>query len=142
MTSATTNVLRKENRQKRHSRQEEQVPQSYWSNHEEKFVLPDEMPPPGKHINNMCSLGLEFRQPTYETLLKYATGGCPVRTGHNCTKEEINAAVLRGPYESALVDDAIAHFVDEAKDKVASKHARLVLYDYINGITPEQMKVS
>ena len=30
VTVATTNVLLKENWQKRHSRQEEQVPQSYW----------------------------------------------------------------------------------------------------------------
>ena len=46
---ATTNMLRKENQKKRHTCQEEQGPQTYWSTHEEKFKLPAELPPPGKH---------------------------------------------------------------------------------------------
>ena len=34
VTGATTNMLRKENRNKRHTCQEEQGPQTYWSTHE------------------------------------------------------------------------------------------------------------
>ena len=34
---ATTDMLSKENRKKRHSRQEEQGPQSHWSTHKENF---------------------------------------------------------------------------------------------------------
>ena len=49
VTGATTNMLRKENRGKRHTSQEEQGPQTYWSTHEGKFKLPAELPPPGKH---------------------------------------------------------------------------------------------
>ena len=41
-----------------------------------------------------------------------------------------------------MADDVIAYFAAEAKDKVASKRARLVLYDYIKGNIPKQMKVS
>ena len=49
---------------------------------------------------------------------------------------------MRVQYESTLSDDTIAHFAVESKGKVASKRARLVLYDNIKGNTPKQMKVS
>ena len=68
----------------------------------------------------MCSLGLSFHQPIYETILRYATAMCPVKTGQNWTKEEIHTEVMRGPHESALADDAITHFATEEKGKVAS----------------------
>ena len=63
----------------------------------------------------MCPLGLVVHHPAYETLQKYATGGCPVKTGKNWAKEEIHAAVMRGPHESALAEEAISHFFAEAK---------------------------
>ena len=137
VTVTTTNALCKGNQKKNHSRKEEQGLQSYWSTHERNF-FPAEMPPPGKHQNNMCLSGLAVHHPAYKMLLKYATGGCPVKTGLNWTKEEINAAVMRRPHESALADDAIAHFSTEAKVKVASKWAGLVLYDDIKGKTPQK----
>ena len=46
------------------------------------------------------------------------------------------------PYKSALEDEAIDHFSAEAKRKVASKQARLVLYVKIRGNIPKQTKVS
>ena len=64
---ATTNMLRKENQKKRHTCQEEQGPQTYWSTHEGKFKLPAELPPPGNHQNNMRPSGLEVNHPAYET---------------------------------------------------------------------------
>ena len=103
-------MLRKENRKKRHTCQEEQVPQTYWSTHEGKFKLPAELSPPGKHQNNLCPSCLEVHHPTYETLKRYATEGCPVKTVRNLTKDEINAAVMRVPHKSALSEEVIAHF--------------------------------
>ena len=97
-------MLGKENRNKRHTCQEEQGPQEYWSTHEGKFRLPAEFPTPGNHRNNMCPSGLAVHHPDYETLQKYATGGCHVKTDRNWTKEEIHAAVMRGPHESALAE--------------------------------------
>ena len=110
-------MLRKENRKKCHNRQEELRPQAYWSTHEGKFWFLDELPPPGKHRNNMCPSGLAAHHPAYEILLKYATGGCPVKTGQKWTKEEIHAAVMRGPHESYLSEEAIARFAAESKEK-------------------------
>ena len=63
----------------------------------------------------MYRSGLEVHHPAYETLQKYATGGCPINTGRNWTKEEIHAAVMRGPHESVLAEEAIAHFAAEEK---------------------------
>ena len=90
----------------------------------------------------MCPLGLAVHHPAYETLKRYATEGCPVKTGRNWTKEEINAAVMRGPHESALSEEAISHFAAEAKEKVASNQARLVCYKNFKGDFPTKMKVS
>ena len=95
-------MLRKENRKKSHTCQEEQGPQAYWSTHEGKFRLPSELPTPGKNLNNMCPSGFSVHHPAYETFKRYATGRCPVKTGLNWTKEEIHTAVMRGKHESAL----------------------------------------
>ena len=76
----------------------------------------------------MCPLGLAVHHPAYETLKRYATEGCPVKTGRNWTKEEINVAVMRVPHELDLSEKAIAHFSAEARGKVASNQARLVCY--------------
>ena len=48
---------------------------------------------------------------------------------------------MRVPHKSALTDEAIAHFSDESKGKVASKRARLLLYDKIKGDITKQIKV-
>ena len=139
---ATINMLRKENRKKRHTCQQEQVPQVYWSTHEGKFKLPADFPPPGKHQDNMCLSGLAVHHPAYETLEKYTTGGCPVKNGQNFTKEEIHATLMRGPNDSDLIEEEIYHFAAEAKEKMAQNQARLVCYESFKGNLPTNMKVS
>ena len=104
--------------------------------------MPTELPPPGKHRNNMCPSGLAVHHPAYDTLQQYATGGCPVKTGQNWTKEETHTAVMRDPHESALAEEAIAHLAAEAKEKVSSNQTRLVRYEKIKGDFPTKMKVS
>ena len=49
---------------------------------------------------------------------------------------------MRGPHESALPEEAIAHFAAEAKANLAENHLCLVRYDLIKENLPEQMKVS
>ena len=49
VTGATTNMLCKESLNKRHTCQDYQGTQVYWSTNEVKFKLPAELPPPGKH---------------------------------------------------------------------------------------------
>ena len=76
----------------------------------------------------MCPSGLAVHHPAYETFKIYATKGFPVKNGRNWTKEEIDAAVIRGTHKSALADEAIAHFAAEAKERVALNQSRLVCY--------------
>ena len=85
---------------------------------------------------------MEVHHPAYETLKIYATGRCPVKTGRNWTKEEIHAAMMRGPHESALSEEEISHLAAEAKEKVVSNQARLVCYENFKGDFPTKMKVS
>ena len=49
---------------------------------------------------------------------------------------------MRGPHESALPEEAIAHFAAEAKANVMENYFCLVRYDLIKENLPEQMKVS
>ena len=63
----------------------------------------------------MCPSVLAVHHPAYETFKKYATGGCPVKTGRDCTKEGIHAAVMRGAYKINLSEEEISHFAAEAK---------------------------
>ena len=49
---------------------------------------------------------------------------------------------MRGPHESALAEESIAHFAAEAKEKVISNQSRLVCYKNSKGDFPTKMKVS
>ena len=49
--------------------------------------------------------------------------------------------MMRGTHESALLEESIAHFADEAKEKVYAKQSHLVWYDLIKDKIPEHMKV-
>ena len=84
---------------------------------------------------------MAVHHPAYEKLHKHAMGGCPVKTGRNCTKKEIHAAVMRGPRESALAEEAISYFTAESKEKAASNQASLVCYEILKGNLPTKMKV-
>jgi len=90
----------------------------------------------------MCPSGLAVHHPAYETLLQYATGGCPVKTGRDWTANEVTAAVERGAHESALTPEALAHFAQEAKEKVAAGATRIFFWDDIKKKIPKDMKVS
>ena len=45
---------------------------------------------------------------------------------------------MRGPHDSALAEEAIAHLDAEAKEKVASNQGRMECYEKIKGNFPEK----
>ncbi len=51
-------------------------------------------------------------------------------------------AVERGPHVSALSAEALEHFREEAREKVATGQARIVEWDKIKDNPPQHMKVS
>ena len=126
VTWATTNILRRENKQRNHHLHDDKGSKPCWPTHDGKFKLPDEMPPP--RWNKMCSSGLAVHWPAYKTLLENSTGGYNVKTCCNCSEGEIHAAVMRSRHESVMSDEAIAHFA-------------AVLYNGVKGNLPRQMAV-
>ncbi len=75
-------------------------------------------------------------------LSEWESFGCPTNNGRDWTLEEIQAAIDRGPHQSALEPEAIEHFAEEVQDKVDKGQARVVLWDEIKGSHPRQLKVS
>ena len=48
--------------------------------------------------------------------------------------------MIRGPHESALAEEEIAHFAAEEKEKVASNQARLVCYENFKVISQQKLR--
>ncbi len=74
----------------------------------------------------MCPTGLALEHPAASMLQEYVTYGCPAKMGKEWTKAEIWEAVERGPHVSALSAEALEHFKEEAREKVATGQAKIV----------------
>ena len=88
----------------------------------------------------MCPAGLALHHPAADLLKEWATYGCPTQTGKPWTREEMQAAIERGPHRSALSDEAIAHFKAEVDEKVRIGQAKLVAWDSIKDNPPPRAK--
>jgi hypothetical protein len=134
--------LRRENKAKRIEKQEDQEETSYWSTYKGEFVLPRQKDGLKKWVGEMCPSNLALHHPAAATLLKYASGGCPANTGKPWTKEEIQAAIDRGPHVSAMDPEAMEQLQQEVHEKVKKGQARLVLGDEIKKNPPTELKIS
>ena len=56
--------------------------------------------------------------------------------------DEMWEAVARRPHQSLLSPEALAHFAEEAAEKVRTKQAWIVLWDDIKKNPPNQLKIS
>jgi len=90
----------------------------------------------------MCPTGLALHHPVAGQLLHYATEGCPANTGRDWTREEMEAAIRRGPHVSARELDAMTQLAREIQEKVAAGQARIVLWDDIKAAPPPNLKIS
>jgi hypothetical protein len=90
----------------------------------------------------MCPADLALHHPAASLLPEYATYGCPTHTGKPWTKAEMQEAVDRGPHQSALSNEAIAHFRAEVEEKIENGQARLILWDSIKDDPPSELKIS
>eukprot|EP00956_Cyclotella_meneghiniana_P024897 scaffold50778_cov74-Cyclotella_meneghiniana.AAC.1 len=133
---------RRENKRKRIQKQEEQPEQTYWSKHEGKFEMPEPKQGVDEWKGGMCPQGLALHHPAAGALLEYATQGCPCNTGKDWTKEQLWAAVERGPHVSALEPDAIEQMEQEIAEKQKQGQVKVVLWDDIKDNPPAQLKVS
>jgi hypothetical protein len=90
----------------------------------------------------MCPAGLALHHPAADLLKEWATYGCPTHTGKPWTREEMQAAIKRGPHRSALSDEAITHFKAEVDEKVRTGQAKIVAWDSIMDNPPPELKIS
>jgi len=142
VTGATTPRLRLENKRRRKHLQRKQAQPEWWTTHMGTFHLPPDKPPPATYLNQMCPRRLALYHPAADTLLQYATAGCPANTGRAWTIAQMQAAIDRGPHTSALVPDAMEQLDAEIRDKVLNGQARLVKWKDIRHDPPPQLKVS
>ncbi len=98
--------------------------------------------PPEVHQNSMCPSRMALAHPAVGLLPEWAILGCPTCTGKPWTRDEMWEVVARGPHQSALSPEALAHFAEEAAEKVRTKQARIVLWDDIKDNPPKQLKIS
>ena len=131
-----------ENKQRRVRFQESQEPTSYWAWQKGSVSLPTPKQGPRQYRGAMCPSGLALHHPAADTLLKYATRGCEVRTGKPWTRDEMQAAVEKGPHVSALLPEAMEQFAAEVAEKERQGQCRVVLWDDIKANPPEQLKIS
>ena len=87
-------------------------------------------------------MGLALWHPAAQTLLQYATKGCPIQTGKPWTQSEMQAAIDRGPHKSALEPEAIVQLQEEVAEKVHNGQAWLVNWLDICDDPPRQLKIS
>ena len=145
VTGMSTPKHRIENKRRRITRQESQVDQLWWSIHTGSFCLPSlagtnhRPPPPHK---TMWPQRLATLHPAGDLLLSYASEGCPVITGAPWSLAHMQAAVDRGPHESAMVPEAKDQLHAEVLEKVAQGHARLIDWDNIRHAPPPETKIS
>jgi hypothetical protein len=90
----------------------------------------------------MCPAGIATAHPAGALLAEWATMGRPTRTSCPWTKEEIWEVVERGPHQSALSPDTIAHFAEESAAKIKAGQAKLVLWNDVKDDPPTQLKIS
>jgi hypothetical protein len=89
----------------------------------------------------MAPQGLALHHKAAQLLRDWENFGCPTRTGRDWTLSKIQAAIDRGPHQSTLEPEAIAHFEVEVRDKVEKGQAHVVLWDDIKSNHPRQLKV-
>ena len=142
VTGAETDKLRLQNKRQRQSFQDQQAPTSMWTTHTGTTTLPTTHDRPTNYRNEMCSAGIATLHPAGELLAEWSQLGCPTKTGCPWSKEEIWAAVERGPHQSSLTLEALVHFAKESIKKVKAGQAKLVLWEDIKGNPLSQLKVS
>ncbi len=144
-TGVTTEALQKQNKQQRIETLLRQPMESQWTIHRGFNILPHDVWSQQQQIDitsQMAPQRLALRHEAAGLLLEWESVGCPTNTGRDWTLEEIQAAIDRGPHQSALEPEAIEHFADKVQDKVKKGQARVVLWNEIKGSHPRQLKVS
>ena len=74
----------------------------------------------------MCPQDLTLHHPAAPTLLECAAKGCPTDTGCQWTRDELEAAITKGPHSSALNKDAMVQLATKVDEKVCKGQVQVV----------------
>jgi hypothetical protein len=137
------NKMRAENRKRQRALQQTE-PGTQWTTYWGDKVLPTSAANKSQptHRNAMCPAGLAMSHPVADTLMDWATFGCPTKTGQPWTQADLEEAIARGPHQSVLTPEAIKHFAQEIKEKVRTNQARVVAWNTIKDSPPTELKIS
>jgi hypothetical protein len=137
-------LMQKESKRQKQKFKELQTTMTQWKTHKGKGDM--NTPPPTKPTatfqNLMCPTGQALTHPAVGVLQEWATFVCPTQMGNSWTKEEIWEVLKRGPHQSALMPEAIAHFAEVAAEKVRTYQARIVAWEDIKDNPPRELKIS
>ena len=146
VTGLTTDKLRRQNKRHRNYLLGEQKEYKQWLQHQGEIFISEEdwekreaCDTGGKQ---MYPRGRALHHPAAALLTEWATYGCPAYTGGEWSREQMQAAIDRGPHQSAMTPEALAHFKEEVEEKVRLGQARLVEWDTIKHDPPPQLKIS
>ena len=90
----------------------------------------------------MAPTGVALSHPAAKLLIKHATKGCPADCGEDWTKEQMEAAIRRGPHPSAYNDGAAEQLREETEEKVAKGYAKVVRWSELRESPPAKLKIS
>jgi hypothetical protein len=128
---------RKENKHKQQIHQAIQpLSMTYWTMHMGEVQLTVETTERPKYRNSMCPTGLALAHPATPTLQEYVMYGCPARTKKPWKKSRNMGGRRVGPNVLALSVEALEHFKEKARKKVAMGQATIVNWDTIKDNPP------
>ncbi len=142
---ATSHILHKQNKIHHNKALLNQAIASPWIMHHGKTLLQSnhwEGRLKTLALSEIAPQGLALQYKVAQLLMDWDKFGFPTMTGRDWTLEKIQAVINRGPHQSALETEAIAHFKEEVRNKVAEGQAHDVLWDDNKKNHPPQFKVS
>ena len=83
-----------------------------------------------------------LRHPAADALLQYATNGCPLDCGLDWTLAQMEAAIEKGPHQSAQLPKASKALRTEALERIAEGSCRVVKWNDIKNNPPPKLKIS
>ena len=108
-------------------------------------IFPEDLPIQqaiGKKIGLMWPRGIANLHMAAPLLHQYSTSGCPVNCGPDWTKQQIEAAINRGPHISACIPAARQYLIKQANEQVDNGFAKIIKYSTIRNNIPKSMKIS
>ena len=109
-----------------------------------KFNDEDNIPAPAKEAigKTMYPRAFALSHSTAHMLSEWGRHGCPADCGKPWSRDQIMAALRRGPHQSAASPEASVFLHDEVNEKVKSGYARVVKWGAIKNNIPPNLKIS